>query len=236
MFWFSRQRQLNPGKMSLSRDRNFLLLRLYFSVNVFSSKLNPITFVTITIIIVIIHNFIITTITITISIILTEKKVFWGFADTKVVNHVLLCPNTSSISDFSFPSYLGNRWYFLWLESSPLLFKTLLEILEINNKNFQKETFSKGMLRESAVYRMIKRHMFRINFCQKTSAIDSYHLHHHCFHDHNRITKWIKAIECVTLWDGRHSNMALQHLQLHQQVYCLEEMMVWGPNWGKFQV
>ena len=26
--------------------------------------------------------------------------------------------------------------------------------------------------------------------------------------------------------------MALQHLQLHQQVYCLEELMVWGPNWG----
>ena len=121
---------------------------------------------------------------------------------------------------FSFPPYLGNWWYYLWLDSSPVLSKHCLKFLEINNKNFQKETFSKGMLRESAVYRMIKRHMFRINFCQKTSAIDSYHLHHHCFHDHNRITKWIKAIECVTLWDGRHSNMALQHLQLHKQVYC----------------
>ena len=88
---------------------------------------------------------------------------------------------------FSFPPYLGNWWYYLWLDSSPVLSKHCLKFLEINNKNFQKETFSKGMLRESAVYRMIKRHMFRINFCQKTSAIDSYpYYHHHCWHDHSK--------------------------------------------------
>ena len=61
---------------------------------------------------------------------------------------------------FSFPPYLGNWWYYLWLDSSPVLSKHCLKFLEINNKNFQKKTFSKGMLRESAVYRMIKRHIF----------------------------------------------------------------------------